>query len=158
MPAGAYIWFPKLCNKPKNSWRVHSAVHTLIFSHPLCITGLSMIRRTSASRIRRRCQVEGGRFTFCGRLSWLTVSFLLHVKYPLSYRILTIASTCCCILYPADIQCFLGRLITTNTSPVNTLCSVYKIIIYCWTAAINSFVRPSVVRPMVISRTLSISQ
>jgi len=23
----------------------------------------------------------------CGRLSWLPVSFLLHVKYPLSYRI-----------------------------------------------------------------------
>ena len=26
-------------------------------------------------------------FIPCGRLSWLPVSFLLHVKYPLSYRI-----------------------------------------------------------------------
>jgi len=26
-------------------------------------------------------------FIPCGRLSWLSVSFLLHVKYPLSYRI-----------------------------------------------------------------------
>jgi len=26
-------------------------------------------------------------FVPCGRLSWLPVSFLLHVKYPLSYRI-----------------------------------------------------------------------
>ena len=28
-------------------------------------------------------------FIPCGRLSWLPVSFLLHVKYPLSYRIVT---------------------------------------------------------------------
>jgi len=27
-----------------------------------------------------------------GRLSWLPVSFLLHVKYPLSYRIVTVIS------------------------------------------------------------------
>jgi len=27
-------------------------------------------------------------FVPCGRLSWLPVSFLLHVKYTLSYRIL----------------------------------------------------------------------
>jgi len=27
-------------------------------------------------------------FIPCGRLSWLFVSFLLHVKYPLSYRII----------------------------------------------------------------------
>jgi len=26
-------------------------------------------------------------FVLCGRLSWLRVSFLLHVKYTLSYRI-----------------------------------------------------------------------
>jgi len=26
-------------------------------------------------------------FVPCGRLSWLPISFLLHVKYPLSYRI-----------------------------------------------------------------------
>jgi len=28
-------------------------------------------------------------FVPCGRLSWLPVSFLLHVKYPLSYRIVS---------------------------------------------------------------------
>ena len=28
-------------------------------------------------------------FIPCGRLSWLPVSFLLHVKYPLSYRIVS---------------------------------------------------------------------
>jgi len=28
-------------------------------------------------------------FVLCGRLSWLSVSFLLHVKYPLSYRIVS---------------------------------------------------------------------
>jgi len=28
-------------------------------------------------------------FVPCGRLSWLPVSVLLHVKYPLSYRIVT---------------------------------------------------------------------
>jgi len=31
-------------------------------------------------------------FIPCGRLSWLPVSFLLHVKYTLSYRILHIAT------------------------------------------------------------------
>jgi len=29
-------------------------------------------------------------FVLCGGLSWLPVSFLLHVKYALSYRILLI--------------------------------------------------------------------
>ena len=33
------------------------------------------------------CGIVSGLFP-CGRLSWLPVSFLLHVKYPLSYRIL----------------------------------------------------------------------
>ena len=28
-------------------------------------------------------------FVLCGRLSWLPVSFLLHVKYTLSYRIVS---------------------------------------------------------------------
>jgi len=28
-------------------------------------------------------------FVPCGRVSWLPVSFLLHVKYPLSYRIVS---------------------------------------------------------------------
>ena len=28
-------------------------------------------------------------FVPCGRLSWLPVSFLLHVKYPLLYRIVS---------------------------------------------------------------------
>ena len=28
-------------------------------------------------------------FAPCGRLSWLSVSFLLHVKYTVSYRIIT---------------------------------------------------------------------
>ena len=33
-------------------------------------------------------------FVPCGRLSWLPVSFLLHVKYPLSYRIVSYLVTC----------------------------------------------------------------
>jgi len=36
-------------------------------------------------------------FVPCGRLSWLSVSFLLHVKYTLSYRIFfTTSRMCCC--------------------------------------------------------------
>jgi len=31
-------------------------------------------------------------FVPCGRLSWLSVSFLLHVKYTLSYRIVRMLS------------------------------------------------------------------
>ena len=34
-------------------------------------------------------------FIPCGRLSWLTVSFLLHVKYTLSYRIVCLACEQC---------------------------------------------------------------
>ena len=30
-------------------------------------------------------------FVLCGRLSWLPVSFLLHVKHTLSYRVVNIA-------------------------------------------------------------------
>jgi len=29
-------------------------------------------------------------FVLCGRLSWLSVSFLLHVKYTVSYRVVYI--------------------------------------------------------------------
>jgi len=32
-------------------------------------------------------------FVPCGRLRWLPVSFLLHVKYPLSYRIVSYVPT-----------------------------------------------------------------
>ena len=32
-------------------------------------------------------------FVPCGRLSWLPVSFLLHVKYPLSYRIVIVKNS-----------------------------------------------------------------
>jgi len=31
-------------------------------------------------------------FVPCGRLSWLSVSFLLHVKYTLSYRIVLLSN------------------------------------------------------------------
>jgi len=34
-------------------------------------------------------------FVLCGRLSWLHVSFLLHVKYTVSYRIVSHGTKYC---------------------------------------------------------------
>jgi len=39
-------------------------------------------------------------FVPCGGLSWLPVSFLLHVKYTLSYRI--VLTLVCCFLRYSD--------------------------------------------------------
>jgi len=48
-------------------------------------------------------------FVPCGGLSWLPVSFLLHVKYTLSYRIVSFA-TCC------DRMSWMSRLLQLDKS------------------------------------------
>ena len=48
----------------------------------------------------------------CGRLSWLPVSFLLHVKYTLSYRIVI----CTCYYTITALHALYGRLINFSST------------------------------------------
>jgi len=75
----------------------HSRLKTYLFnkypSHRrfLSPTGLPHDNGTGPDLSRSSFLFLVSHFNFlfipCGRLSWLSVSFLLHVKYPLSYRI-----------------------------------------------------------------------
>ena len=55
-------------------------------------------------------------FVRCGRLSWLHVSFLLHVKYTLSYRILSYRI----VFHPSIHQVFFRLIITAFTERKKT--------------------------------------
>jgi len=56
-------------------------------------------------------------FVPCGRLSWLSVSFLLHVKYTVSYRIpslrdVSVTPDCVPYVYALVRQCALASCVT----------------------------------------------
>jgi len=67
--------------------RQFSACQTPRIMYPSIFNSFPFIRTASAKN--RRFHVPHFNFLFvpCGRLSWLPVSCLLHVKYTLSYRI-----------------------------------------------------------------------
>ena len=68
-------------------------------------TGLPHDNGTGLDLLRSSFYFLVSHFNFlfipCDRLSWLPVSFLLHVKYPLSYRIVYV---CAFVSYPAHRQ------------------------------------------------------
>ena len=69
--------------------RQFSACQTPRIMYPSIFNSFPFIRTASAKN--RRFHVPHFNFLFvpCGRLSWLPVSFLLHVKHTLSYRIVS---------------------------------------------------------------------
>ena len=69
-------------------------------------------------------------FVPCGRPSWLPVSFLLHVKYPLSYRIVSYPSEPLVLIY-RDVRSIYFyfrsvsvRFLKNSDSVRNEFCSV----------------------------------
>ena len=67
----------------------------------LLATGLPHDNGTGADLSRSSFYFQFHNFVFilCGRLSWLPVSFLLHVKYTLSYRIIIYIIVCKFYIY-----------------------------------------------------------
>ena len=80
-------------------------------------------------------------FVPCGRLSWLPVSFLLHIKYSLSYRIISYmqhgqcSAVCCLLLFntvSVDTSCSLCTSLFLDCCPVVTFYFIQWTLFHCY--------------------------
>ena len=83
-----------VCFTPGSKIPFQQIIPTLILLPVDCLMIMGLDRTYHASRFILVRFFIFFLFVPCGRLSWLPVSFLLHVKYTLSYRIVS-----CCDLW-----------------------------------------------------------